>query len=356
MGPGHLTATNDTPATNWQAFWSDLTITALLDDAIARFPDKPAIDAYRADGDAPTRITFRELGRRVERVAASLHALGVGRADVVAVQLPNWWEFVVTVHACARIGAVVNPLMPIFRERELGFMLALSEAKALVVLSVFRGFDHAAMAEALRLQLPRLRHVVVVDDDGANAFERPLDDGPVGAPAVPADHAIRPDALALLMFTSGTMGEPKGVMHCCKALLACTDSLAEGFQLSADDVLLCSTPMGHMAGYAALMLQAQRLAAPRGDAGAAGRLGAAPRRAHDGGRRRAPYRRVDAVPIGHLRCGERWRTSTRAASYLSFRWGADSSGADRTRGTRPGLVGVVAVRHDRHAGQHADRA
>ncbi|MES2483251.1 MAG: AMP-binding protein [Pseudomonadota bacterium] len=244
---------------SWHAYWSDLTICAMLDSAVVRFPGKDAIVAYRADRDGPVRLTYRELGARVDRAAGSLRALGVGRGDVVGVQLPNWWEFVVAALACARLGAAVSPLMPIFRERELRMMLAQSEAKVLIVPAVFRGFDHAAMAQALRPTLPALRHVFVVDGDGPEAFDSLLTNRAVVA--VPSGQAIGPDDMALLMFTSGTTGEPKGVMHTCKALVACTDSLANGFHLDAHDVLLCATPLGHMAGFAALMLQALRLGA-----------------------------------------------------------------------------------------------
>ncbi len=69
------------------------------------------------------RLTYGELGDRVDRIAAGLVGLGVGRGDVVAFQLPNWWEFMALFFACSRIGAVANPLMPIFRQRELRFML-----------------------------------------------------------------------------------------------------------------------------------------------------------------------------------------------------------------------------------------
>ena len=255
-----MTATRQ--AAPWEAFWTDLTLSGMLDQAVARFPGKDAVVSYRADRpDAPPlRMCFRELGQRVDQVAAALAGRGVGRADIVAVQLPNWWEFVVAALACARVGAVINPLMPIFREHELGFMLAMSEAKVLMVPRVFRGFDHAAMAAALQPRLPALRHVLVADGEPQQAFDRLLDEGAAAAP-LPAEAALRPDDLALLMFTSGTTGEPKGVMHTCKALVACTDALGTGFGLTEDDVLLCSMPLGHMAGYAAVLLQAMRLGA-----------------------------------------------------------------------------------------------
>lgn len=72
-----------------ESFWSALTMGDMLDQAVVRFPDKVAITAFRADRDELVRITFSELGPRVDRVAAALHGRGVRRADVVAIQLPN---------------------------------------------------------------------------------------------------------------------------------------------------------------------------------------------------------------------------------------------------------------------------
>ena len=78
---------------------------------------------------------------------------------MVACQLPNWWQFTLTYLACSRIGAVINPLMHIFRERELSFMLKHGEAKVLIVPKTFRGFDFEQMVAGLRAGLPELEHV-----------------------------------------------------------------------------------------------------------------------------------------------------------------------------------------------------
>ena len=209
-------------------FWPDRNFDEFLVAAVSAAPDKPALVADRADRPEPLRISYRELEDRVARVAAALRALGIGAGDVVAVQLPNWWEFVVTSLACGRIGAVVNPLMPIFRERELGYMLGFAQARMLVVPKVFRGFDHEAMATSLQRELPGLRHVVVVDGAGANSFDRCLLGGRARVDVAPtaAASALQADALAVLMFTSGTTGSPKGVMHTSNTLAACNNAIA----------------------------------------------------------------------------------------------------------------------------------
>ena len=244
-------------------FWLDRTIDEYLVEAIARTPDKAAVIGYRVDRPTPARLSYAELGDKVARAAGALRRLGVGPGNVIAVQLPNWWEFVVVALAGGRLGAVVNPLMPIFRERELSYMLGFAEAKVLLVPKLFRGFDHEAMAEGMRAELPKLEHVIVVDGQGENGFERMLLGGSdrVEAPARLADSALQPDDTAVVMFTSGTTGSPKGVMHTSNSLVACTNSLSGRFGLTSDDVMLACSPLGHMTGYAAVMLLAVRLGA-----------------------------------------------------------------------------------------------
>jgi cyclohexanecarboxylate-CoA ligase len=249
-----------------RGFWQDRTIDSLFKDALAKSPQKTALIAYREDRSRSEPIvlkTYAQLAVEVASVAGSLRGLGIARGDIVAVQLPNWWEFVVMTLAVGRVGAIVNPLMPIFRERELSFMLALSEAKLLLVPKIFRGFDHEEMIKGIRARLPQLQHVVVVDGLGPNSFERMLMKGAgselaldqSGKLRADQEPGLRPDELAVLMFTSGTTGEPKGVMHSCNTLIACITSLAGRFHLAEDEVLLCCSPMGHMSGFAAMFLQ-----------------------------------------------------------------------------------------------------
>src|ERR1700741_4401190 len=196
-------------------FWVDKSFDEFLQQTIAATPKKLALMADRADQTDPKRLTYAELGDLIARAAASLKRLGIGRGDVVSVQLPNWWEFAVIALAAFRVGAVVNPLMPIFREHELTYMLGFAEAKVLVVPKLFRGFDHEVMARSLKAELPKLEHVIVADGQGEDGFERPLLSGTsrVEAPAKASDSALHPDDIAVLMFTSGTTGSPKGVMH-----------------------------------------------------------------------------------------------------------------------------------------------
>jgi cyclohexanecarboxylate-CoA ligase len=244
-------------------FWVDKNYDEFLQHAIMATPDKSALIAYRADRERPHRYTYTELGDAVARAAASLKRLGINRGDKISVQLPNWHEFVILTLAAFRIGATVNPLMPIFRQRELSYMLDFAEAKMLVVPKLFRGFDHAVMAKELKANLPKLEHVVVVDGEGSDSFDAMLlaTDERLHPPPAGDIGATAPDEMSVLMFTSGTTGSPKGVMHCLNTLMACNIALAERFHLGAPDTMLVCSPLGHMTGFAAGMLLGLKIGA-----------------------------------------------------------------------------------------------
>lgn len=149
--------------------WNDRIITDYLDEAVTSAGHKAAIITYCMADGSRTELSYRELNERVTRIAAGLAGLGVGRGDIVSCQLPNWWQTTALHLACVRIGAVLNPLMPIFREHELSFMLGMAESKVLVVPQTFRKFDHGAMAHELQRSLPKLAHVLVIGSEERTA-------------------------------------------------------------------------------------------------------------------------------------------------------------------------------------------
>jgi cyclohexanecarboxylate-CoA ligase len=120
-----------------------------LDDAVSKSPGRTAFVGWNSALRREIRLSYAELGDRVDKIAAGLLGFEIGKGDVVAFQLPNWWEFTAVFYACNRIGAVANPLMPIFRQRELRFMMGFSDAKIAVVPALWRSFDHVAMTFSL---------------------------------------------------------------------------------------------------------------------------------------------------------------------------------------------------------------
>src|SRR2546422_412902 len=178
------------------------------------------------------------------RLAGGLAALGVRAGDVVALQLPNWTETLAVLLAAARLGAVANPVLPIYRRRELGFILAEAGARVLFIPGRYRDCDHRALVRELRPALPALEHVVVVRDqpvDGALAYAEVAGPDP-GPPAPDAD------TIGLLIYTSGTTADAKGVLHSPDTLLAEARSLAAVHGITAADTVLMPSPLTHISG------------------------------------------------------------------------------------------------------------
>ncbi|HEY6495931.1 MAG TPA: AMP-binding protein [Trebonia sp.] len=249
-----------------QGYWRGRLITDQLDDCVASRPNHTAVIDSRGEA------TWAELGAQVDRAARGLLELGVRPGDVVSLQLPNWAEFLVAHLAASRIGAVTNPLVPTFRERELDFMLRLAETRVLIGPRVFRHHDYPAMYRGLRDRLPDLRHVVVVGDQGGD--ERGAGEGELswaellgrgagaGQSKPLSDFRPDPNDVTLLVYTSGTTGEPKGVMHTHNTLGAAIAGLPRRLDLDADSVLHTASTLGHLTG----LLYAARLSLELGGA------------------------------------------------------------------------------------------
>ncbi|MBB3192270.1 cyclohexanecarboxylate-CoA ligase [Halomonas cerina] len=233
--------------------WNDQTITDYLDEAVASGGDRAAIITYQMAEGSRAELSYQELSDRVTRMAAGLAGLGVEKGDVVSCQLPNWWQMTALHLACVRIGAVLNPLMPIFREHELAFMLGLAESKVLVVPRTFRGFDHAAMAHGLKDELPTLQHVLVIDSEGEDSFEKVLLarawEEETDTAALFESRRLSGDDVVQILYTSGTTGKPKGVMHTSNTLFSNIRPFAERLGLKESDTTFMPSPLAHQLGF-----------------------------------------------------------------------------------------------------------
>jgi cyclohexanecarboxylate-CoA ligase len=194
-------------------------------------------DAPMLFDESGRRITFAEFAARAERVAAGLAELGVGPGTPVTWQLPTRLETVLLSMALARLGAVQNPVIHIYREREVGFALRQTGAELFVVPGSWRGFDYLAMAERLAADLPAKPRVLVAYDDLPEADPARLPSPPTSA-----------DDVRWIYYTSGTTSDPKGVRHSDGTLLAGGIGLAVALEMSPGDVGSIAFPFAHIAG------------------------------------------------------------------------------------------------------------
>ncbi len=213
----------------------------------ARAQETP--DALCAVDERGERLSFDALRQRAERVAAALAARGVGPDVRVSWQLPTWIESLVLVCALARLGAVQNPMLPIYREREVGFILRQARPSLLVVPRVFRGFDHEALARRATDEVAREggpRCAVLVCD-------RSL---PEADPAGLAPFAAAPgEPLRWIFYTSGTTSDPKGALHGDETIAAGSRGVVERFELGPDDRYPMVFPFTHIGGIGMLFVQ-----------------------------------------------------------------------------------------------------
>ncbi|THA73218.1 cyclohexanecarboxylate-CoA ligase [Streptomyces sp. A0642] len=190
-------------------------------------------------------LTFGDLRTRAERVAAGLYAEGVRPGTVVAWQLPTRLETVLLSFALTRLGAVQTPVIPFYRDREVGFALREAGAEHFAVPGTWRGFDHTAMAARLSADLPHPPRVF-------EAYGTLPDGDPAALPPPPPDGTT----VRWIYWTSGTTSDPKGVLHTDRSLIAGGSCLAHALRLSADDVGSVAFPFAHVGGpdYAVMLL------------------------------------------------------------------------------------------------------
>lgn len=254
--PGRRVISDETVAAyRANGWWGDATV---VDDFLAiteAQPDATAIVSYRAGVAEPERHSYADLEILSRRVAACLIDLGVQKGEVVSLQLPNAWEFPVVAYGILRAGGVVSPLVPIFRNRELEFILGRTESSVLFVPDVWRGFDYSVMAGEVRQSVESLEHIITVGEgsgDTISFFDHVLGRSWGDDETLPArldERKPAADDLLQIQFTSGTTGEPKGVLHSHNTVKSGCRSINEVFGLTRDDPCFMASTLAHQTGF-----------------------------------------------------------------------------------------------------------
>ncbi len=226
--------------------WGTETFYQVLARQAAAHPEREALVDWRH------RVTYGELKVCVDRVAARLGMLGIGRGDVVTIQLPNWVEFAYVFFALERLGAVANQIGPDFRSREVEYIIRFSESRAFVCPATFKSFDYVKMIEELRPKLPNLKAVCVLGGRGNDMLS--LDDVVYGEdPTWPRAEPLGANDVMRMAFTSGTTGNPKGVIHSHNTTLSTCRTLNRDMNVTERDVFLIYLPLGLNWGYLTLV-------------------------------------------------------------------------------------------------------
>lgn len=221
--------------------WADLTIADFAEQRAAADPEGIAFIA------GETRTSWSDILGDAQALTVSLRDLGLVPGDVVSFQTPNWTEAAVINLAAALSGLVINPIVPIYRDAEVRMMLADCRSKLFFTAANFRNYDFAAMAERLRPSLPDLEHIVIVRGEGrltldgllaagrGRTFERP---------------DVDPGGVKMLLFTSGTTGRPKAVLHSHNTLVRVLRKSSEHWHIKPGEAMLMPSPVTHISGYA----------------------------------------------------------------------------------------------------------
>ncbi len=232
------------------SLWANRTIASGAWQKAKDTPEEVAI--YLEDEPA---ITYGSVAGEARRLATGLKQLGLVEGDVISFQLPNWRESVVLDIAASALGLIVNPVIPIYRDRELRFILADCKARLSYIPEQFRSAEFPSMFEALRPELPDLEFVVTVRAEQEHAgmlrYEDLVDNDPI---ALEELVEVDPNSIKCILYTSGTTGTPKAVLHSHNTLSRVIQNSLDHWQMDGDDIMLMPSPVTHITGYGSGMV------------------------------------------------------------------------------------------------------
>ena len=226
--------------------WPDERFGSCVAEHCARNPDAEAV----VDRKGLRRITFGQLEQLSNQFANWLVSNDIEAGDVIGVQLPNSLEATVIAVGANKAGVIINPMMTVYRGKELRHILTKTRARAIFIPGVYRGFSHPELLSEIQQELDHDLLVVqidVPDDDASGPAEwieslQDLSDESCGRTPKASD-------VSVILFTSGTEAAPKAVMHTDQTLNSNYRSIWQSFEMGDDEIIWTPSPVGHSSGF-----------------------------------------------------------------------------------------------------------
>jgi acyl-CoA synthetase (AMP-forming)/AMP-acid ligase II len=220
-------------------FWQNRTIAHHLDDLVAKRPEQLLVI------EAGGTHTAAKVHTDARKLAGNLARRGLQRGQVVSFQLPNWYEAVLIELACVYGGFVCNPIVTIYRDAEVDFIIKDSGSAFFFVPEQFRNFSYREMVQRLQPGWGKTEVVTVRGNvSDANSFDQLMHGEPAQIGVLPD-----PNHIKLIMYTSGTTSRAKGVLHTHNSIAMEITNFSRWLKLDGNDVVLMPSPLGHITGY-----------------------------------------------------------------------------------------------------------
>lgn len=227
-----------------KGYWGTNTLLDHFEGCLKQYPEKIAVADYQGK-----KYTYSQIDEMSSKLAQSLYEMGIRKGQVVSVQLPNWAEFTVVFVALLRLGAVINPVLPNFKEKELEYVLNKCQSSVLFIPNSFRNLDYTEMVRRVLPKCSELKNVIVVGD-------QPIEDMLLFSDLIEkgqkfegkGDFASDANDVVIILFTSGTESRPKGVMHTHNTIIFGEKALGRVLGLSDSDAILMPSTVAHATG------------------------------------------------------------------------------------------------------------
>ncbi|GAB3688312.1 AMP-binding protein [Saccharopolyspora tripterygii] len=225
--------------------WRRETLFDMLEVQVAQRPGKVFIT------DDTRSLTFSELRDTALRLAVGMYREGIRPGDRVCVQVPNWVEFAQIAVALSRLGAILVPIMPIYRMDEVSYIASNSGARMVFTCATFKNFDYVEMYRKVRVESPDLERIVVLrggpekDTTPYDSLFADVDENDVFDEIGPG---VGPDDHFMIVYSSGTTSRPKGCLHTVNTMAGGARQLAQVFAYSDQDVQFGPSPITHTTG------------------------------------------------------------------------------------------------------------